>query len=175
MPTQWAHEFYWDVSSTVVEVIPEAKGGYPAWQSAPLGMLGVAWGVPLDRLVAWMKRLWWAICAAWRWSGYPVERRRVLFRVERAMQDPYWTLGLKAVHETANTLGFNNPEAWVAYGREIKSDPGRAQNIFRHQRAMGLLRDSLKADYGSTLTNPDQNLIIELAYHGWATRQDPAT
>jgi len=170
MPTQWAHQFYWNVSSTAGDtppVLPDSVGGYPSWQSAPTGVASmIIFGPPLAWLGAWLRRLWWAVRAAWRWSGYPLERRRVIRECERLMADPSWEAGLCAVRDTAQTLGFATPIAWVPYARELKSSPGRAQNVFRHQRAMALLRDRCP----TTLNNPDQNLLIELAYHGWSAR-----
>lgn len=94
------------------------------------------------------------------------ERRAVLDRSLDALESPAYAVAQQAVRTTATTLGFNRPEAWKDYNREIKSDPGRMENVYRHLRACHLLRDAA----GSTLTNPDQNLLVELAYHGFAQK-----
>ena len=46
----------------------------------------------------------------------------------------------------------------------MKSSPGRAENVFRHLNACQITRETA----GSTLTNPDCNLLVELAYHEWS-------
>ena len=66
-----------------------------------------------------------------------------------------------AVKDTQRSLGFNRPEAWIPYSRMLKSDPKRAENLFRHVKAC----ERTKSLMGSTLRNPDMNLLVELAYH----------
>lgn len=77
---------------------------------------------------------------------------------------PAFEAALTAVDECAHTLGFNRPEAWIPYSRMLKSDPGRAQDVFRHVKAMERTRELAN----STLTNPEANLLVELAYHVYA-------
>jgi hypothetical protein len=91
----------------------------------------------------------------------------VLTRATALLQHPAYPAALEAVQQTATTLGFNRPEAWQGLSRVMKASPGRAENIFRHMRACELTRELSP----STLTNPDCNLLVELAYHDWARRQ----
>lgn len=91
----------------------------------------------------------------------PTERLRVLRTVITTLDSPLYPVAKRAVRETSQTLGFNRPEAWVPYSRELKSEPARAENVFRHLHCMRLIRDYS----GVTLSNPEQNLLAELAYH----------
>ena len=163
MPTQWAHGLFFNFSdSNAAPVITPGQGGYPLWQSvviAPslLGMVG-AW---LDVQIARAKWVWRLVR---RVHDLDVERRAVLIQALDTLEDPAFATAQACVRETATTLGFNRPEAWKAWSREIKADPGRAENAFRHLRAMHRLRDL----HPSTLTNPQQNFVTELAYQGFA-------
>lgn len=163
MPTQWAHALYWNFSdSNAAPVITPGEGGYPLWQSsviAPslLGMLG-AW---LDTRLAQIRWLWRLLR---RVRALDVERRGVLLAALAMLEDPAYGTARVCVRETATTLGFNRPEAWKEWSREIKADPGRAENAFRHLRSMSRLRTV----HTSTLSNAQQNLVTELAYHGFA-------
>jgi len=88
----------------------------------------------------------------------------VLAESQRLLNHPAYPHALEAVQKTATTLGFNRPEAWQGLSRHMKSSPGRAENVFRHLEACRLTRETA----GSTLTNPDCNLLVELAYHEWS-------
>lgn len=163
MPTVGTfHTFYWEFSDTNVAPVAISRGGYPGWQAsviAPslLGILG-AW------IDTWMVRLKWWIRFAPRVHRLTTERRDVLVHVLTALESPAYGAARKAVRETAVTLGFNRPEAWVPYSRALKASPGRAENLFRHVRACELTRDYTS----STLANPTVHLVTELAYHGFA-------
>lgn len=174
------HGFYWNFSDTnVAPVAPTGRGGYPGWQASVTATAVVFWP-PLSAIQPWIDRLRWA-WQTWRFvwrhaqdervwldtwltrlAACDPEQRAVLERVILAMSDARWPVARQAVRTTATTLGFADPQAWIPYGRELKSDPGRAENVYRHQKAMRHLRDA----YSSTLTNPQQNLVIELAYQG---------
>jgi hypothetical protein len=113
---------------------------------------------------------WWA-AAQWLWQlfrrslGFRAPQRSVVLRVLDALEHPAYPIAERAVKQTATTLGFNRPEAWRELSRELKGSPGRAENAFRHLEAMRLVRANLLS---STVTNPECNLIVELAYHGFA-------
>lgn len=87
-------------------------------------------------------------------------------RVDALTKHPAFPFALEAVKQTATTLGFNRPEAWQGLSRHMKASPGRAENTFRHMHACQLTRETA----GSTLTNPDCNLLVELAYHAFARK-----
>ena len=167
MPLKWAQQHYWNVSSTVV---PPATGpgqsGYPAWQASVVGMglggLEGAWG-PLR---AWWRRTSETVTLWRRLQRLPPEPRRVLACVLRAVEGPDYANAGAAVRETAVTLGFARSEAWMPYARMLKASPGRAENVFRHVRATELTRERLS----STRTNPELNLLVELAYCGFAVK-----
>ena len=168
MPTQWAHEFYWDVSSTAVAPIaPPPMGGYPLWQTS-----GVTLGFGLGGALSLWERAVDAV--TWFWTlvrrSYRMDReqRAVVLTVLDGLSHPAYPVAQKAVRKTATTLGFNRPEAWKELSRELKGSQGHAENAFRHLEACRLLRANLMA---STVTNPECHLIVELAYHGFAARK----
>lgn len=90
----------------------------------------------------------------------------VLQQADSLLHHPAYPFAQDAVRKTATTLGFNRPEAWQGLSRHMKSSPGRAENVFRHLEACRLTRETC----GSTLTNPECNLLVELAYHDFALR-----
>lgn len=94
------------------------------------------------------------------------ERRAVLQRVLTAVESEAYPKAREAVRQTAQTLGFNRPEAWKDLSRHMKASQGATENTYRHLKACSLLR----AQMSSTLSNPDLNLTVELAYHGFASR-----
>ena len=163
MPTQWAHTFYWEFSdSNAAPVIQAGDGGYPHWQAAVIapslfGVLG-AW---LDTHLA---RIKWLYRLVRRITRLDRERRLVLVQTLTMLEDPAYQTARTCVRETATTLGFNRPDAWKDLSREMKADMGRAENCFRHLRAMHRLR----VLHSSTLSNAQQNLVTELAYQGFA-------
>jgi hypothetical protein len=161
VPTQWAHTFYWEVSSTVVAPPPTASatGGYPAWQG------GVVMGSGFGAIVAMV--LDWLSCLVTIMRGYyklGTEDRAVVTRTMTYLAHPAYPVARLAVRKTSKTLGFNRPEAWKELSRELKSDPKHAENAFRHLEACRLVRANL---LNSTVTNPELHLITELAYHGF--------
>lgn len=178
MPTQWAHSFYWNFSDTnVAPVAPTGRGGYPGWQAASVAS-GVVFGPPLDllgqvwaRLVSWLRWCWAGfglrdreriLATAQRIAGQGIAERAVLEHAIVLMNGPHWGQADRLVRETATTLGFNRPEAWIPYGRALKASPGQAENTFRHLRTVHELK---KIETTSTISNPDAHLLVELAYH----------
>lgn len=156
------HTFYWENSDTVVPPVRISKGGYPAWQSAVV--LGSGLGGAALYWEAFCDWIGWACRLIRRSHRYDLERRAIVLKALDALEHPSFPTAQKAVRKTAVTLGFNRAESWKDLSREIKSDPGRAENAFRHLEAMRLLRVN---NVESTLSNPHQNLIVELAYQGF--------
>jgi len=163
MPTLWAHQNYFNNSSTVVpQALADSGGGYPRWQASVIavgvfpGQLQVLW----ERLIAWLR--------SWRRRQAPLvlvpPQSTLIQRIEALRTHPAYPHALQAVQQTATTLGFNRPEAWQGLSRVMKASPGVAENTYRHMRACELTR----AASPSTLTNPDCNLLVELAYHEWS-------
>lgn len=107
----------------------------------------------LERRDEWIKHL----------AGCTPEQRAILDSVIAAMQSPHWETARRVVRDTAQTLGFNDPNAWVQYSRAVKKDPGQAENTFRHLKSVHDLRGEV-----GVLSNPQAHLLIELAYHGFA-------
>lgn len=93
----------------------------------------------------------------------PAPLPAALAQAERMLNHPAYPFAVEAVKKTATTLGFNRPEAWQGLSRHMKASPGRAENVFRHMEACRITRETC----GSTLTNPECNLLVELAYHDW--------
>lgn len=173
------HSFYWKGSSNVVTppTSTEAGGGYPAWQASVVGF-------GLGSLQPWWER-WYHALVRWvrLWRGRsrvtPAElqwlervalltdtERLVLGRVLRAIESPAYYAASAAVRDTAHTLGFASPAAWRPYSRMLKANAGRAENIFRHVKACEHTRSLLS----STLSNAEVNLVVELAYCGYAVK-----
>lgn len=167
MPTQWAHTFYWENSSTsATPVVTASYSGYPPWQTA-----GVTLGIGLGGAVGYFERVWnWL---AWAWMvirqsvGFDPERRAIVRQTLRALQHPAYPIARSAVRKTATTLGFNRPEAWKELSRELKGSAGHAENAFRHLEACRLVRANL---LNSTISNPECHLLVELAYHGFTAQ-----
>lgn len=168
----WAHSQYWGpAASTVVAAPPgPTKGGYPGWQGSvvsfgPLGLLSAWWGDWKAWVVSWVR-----LCR--RIAALPQARRFVLLRTLQVLESPVYPHAKRAVRETATTIGFRNPEAWVSYSRAMKADPKKAENIWRSVRARELTQQHWAATQpGSTLTkmsNPHLALVAELAYQEYA-------
>ena len=198
MPTLWAHRNYFNNSSTVVPTpLADSQGGYPRWQASVIavgafpGHFQVLW----ERLKAWWRpvrvvevpvpvpgdtvyvpvlpkpKVRKRVSALVQWARQAQKRKPapavgVVEHVKALRTHPAYPIALHAVAETATTLGFNRPEAWQGLSRQMKASPGRAENTYRHMRVCELVR----AQSPSTLSNPDCNLLVELAYHEWAGR-----
>ena len=95
------------------------------------------------------------------------EQRAALARTMDALDHAAFPVAKQAVRATAVTLGFNRPEAWVNLSRRIRASQPEAENMYRHMHACVLVRDTALP---STLSNPELNLVTELAYQGFAAR-----
>lgn len=164
MPTQWAHSFYFNNSSTEAAPTPSpvTVKHYPAWQ--PTVMMGSGFGVVIGLCLEWLRCAYWVIQRFYRLDP---EQRAVVLTTMDALNHAAYPIARSAVKKTATTLGFNRPEAWKELSRELKSDPGKAENAFRHLEACRLVRANLLE---STVTNPELHLITELAYHAFASK-----
>lgn len=175
MPVQsWGHSQYWgDSGSTFIPPPPgPSRGGYPGWQAAVVapsafGAIGAWWDDWTDWIAGWVRFMR-------RVHRLPDARRLVLLDVLQALESPIYDHARTAVRQTATTLGFNRPEVWVDYSRAIKGTPRRAENIYRHVRAVDLLQEAWCATQpGSTatrLTNPQKDLYTQLAYAEYARK-----
>lgn len=163
MPTIGIHHTkYWEVSDTSGPIVHvTGGGGYPAWQAS--NITGSLFGV----VGAWIDEHWALLKWHWRLARrvhrLSVESRAVLLRTLDLMESPIYPVAQGAVRQTATTLGFAHSEAWKGLNREMKESPGRAENVFRHLYACRLLRETA----GSTMTNPQQNFAVEVAYVGF--------
>jgi len=156
------HTNYWEFSDTnFPRISTNAAGGYPMWQASVItpSLFGIV-GAWIDARVALLKWHWRHATRVHRLSR---ESRGVIERVLSVVEDPRYRVAQEAVRATSKTLGFNRPEAWKGLSRQMKDQPGRAENVFRHMNACELLRKGAS----STLANYEQNLYVELAYHGY--------
>lgn len=178
MPSGWAHNFYWvDQSTVVAPPVVSKGGGYPMWQAGPISVAGSLFG-GLQGL--WDRFMWWFQLYIRLKSWHPEQVHAALDRWETSSQAPdgvvervhallnhsAYPSAQAAVRRTATTLGFNRPDAWQGLSRQMKSSPGRAENVYRHLQACEWTREGSP----STLTNPECNLLVELAYHDFAAK-----
>ena len=184
------HRFYWKARANVPPPpVTGRPGGYPPWQASVTTAMAI-WGVPLDALgPIWQQARWlWSIARRlWHWRSPETQDRletwiarletfspdqlAVLERVVTAMTGPHWDAAQLAVRTCATTPKFHAPEQWVVYSRELKANVGQAQNIFRHVKALSVLRPL--GDGPAPLSNPDAHLLIELAYQAFAAMGRP--
>ncbi len=122
------------------------------------------WGEPtVARVRAWAAfwRDWWRTGRAFRaeqtMSGWAV--RETL----RLVQHPAYAAAVAGVVETAHTTGFNRPEAWVKLSHTLHERTDWAENSWRHLNAM-MVADRIVRAQGVVVSNPDLNLMVELAY-----------
>jgi hypothetical protein len=170
MPVQsWAHSHYWTETSTAVAPVIPTSGqpGYPLWQASAVVMPS-AFGAVAAWAGIWRERL----SILWRLStrmlGFSREQQAVIWRCIETVGGREYPIARQAVQRTAITLGFNRPEAWSDLKAALKRDPGNAENTFRHLQIVQTLRTNL---VGSTLSNPQAHLLVELAYHGYTLRK----
>lgn len=159
------HQKYWNISDTNLPPVHIGRGGYPIWQASVitpslLGMLGAWLDTKLEQF-RWWRALYRRVTVLDR------ERRAVLLLTLDTLEMPAYTSAQVAVRQTAVTLGFNRPSAWTELSREVKDSPTRAENNYRHLLACRKVNLATRAQ-GSTLTNPELNLVTELAYHGFS-------
>lgn len=169
MPVQsWGHAAYWTTTSTEVTPVVPSSGhpGYPLWQSGVI--VGSGFGALAGYWDLWRERVKviWAI-AKRMWFLSPVECA-VVWRTLDLVSSPAFPIAVRAVKQTATKIGFNRSEAWGDLKGELKRDPGNAENTYRHLHTVNTLRLNY---VGSTLSNPQAHLLVELAYHGYALRK----
>lgn len=164
MPTvgPFHHHFGWDFSDTNAAPVHTSIGGiYPQWQASVImpSLLGI--------IGAWIDARWellkWHWRVAKRLHRLSTESRTVIVKVLDTLESPFYPKAQQAVRKTAHTLGFNDPSQWKELSRTMRASLGHSENTYRHMLACKLLRETA----GSTLTNWDQNLMTELAYHGY--------
>lgn len=160
----WAHTFYWENTSTVAAAVAVKRGGYPTWEAAPLSLvLGSAFGAlePVYEAtivrVSWFWRLWRAIVRMNR------QDRRVVEQVVNSILDPRYQHAKRAVKMTAVKPGMDGPLAWRNLAHDLKTHHRWAENSWRHLDACASADAMMRAE-GSTITNPDRALMVELAY-----------
>ena len=154
---------------------------YPGVQSVVTLHTVFAW-VPL----AWIRPLWARLTTEVRWLwrlhqatagerqmiamslACDVEQRAVVVRVLHVLQGETWPRAQAEVRTCATSPKFHQPEHWVSYSRIVKSNPGQAQNVWRHMRVVQAIQAT-----DPTLTNPEAHLAAELAYQGLAAQGRP--
>jgi len=156
------HTNYWEFSDTnFPHPSTTVGGGYPAWQAAVVtpslfGILG-AWIDARLALVKWHWRL------ATRVHGLSKESRAVVLRTLDTLESADYPKAQAAVRKTATTLGFMKEPNRSEVIKYMKATEGRIENVYRHLHACRTLSETA----GSTLANYQQQLFVELAYHGY--------
>lgn len=194
MPVQSVgHRLFWRARANPLPPPAGPQGGYPAWQSSVVAgsLFGglQTWWMRLSWWIAWGRRLW-RLTAGQRVAlerAYDVllvpgpegagargpvayvvvpVASDVLARVQGALRSPAWPAAQEAVRVVAQSPSFHRPEMWTQYGRLVKANAGRAQNIFRRVKA----EEELTARVAEPLTNPEKALLVELAYQDFAIK-----
>lgn len=164
MPLQGEfHTFFWENSDTSVAPVRVTRGGYPVWQASVI-TLGFGFGGLLPWWERLIDRLGWFWLVFRRTVRLDRERRLTVIKVIEALEHATYPTAQRSVRKTATTLGFNRPESWKELSRSLKSEPGQAENAFRHLEACRLVKVN---QVTSTLTNPQLHLMVELAYQGF--------
>ena len=189
MPTVGSfHRFFWKGRPNAV--VPPGVGQtsmYPQWQSTVTAMAVTFWPPftvlrPYWQQVRW---LWGLVYRLWSWRDpqqhvrleqwvarvevlTPLELQ-VLDRVVAVLRGPWWEEAQARVAVCAHTPKMEGHEQWLAYSRALKSNPGQAQNVYRHVRVVHELHDASQ----HALTNPEAHLLAELAYQAYAVLGRP--
>ena len=153
----WGHSKYWRARPNPVVEPPPSFGGYPLWQSSII--IGSLFGV----LQAWWDRVKYAYRwyrAAWSWSA---DQRRAFQEVARILDSPAWPAAQAAVFATSRAERFNEYQEWAKLGNALRNHHGWAENTWRHLHAVYEIEQ-----HCSPMSNPDRNLLVELAYHEFA-------
>ena len=179
------HAKFWKARANVPPPPGTATGWmYPGVQSVVTMHMAV-FGVPFDLLRPFWAQLRWSwglVRRLWHWRA-PAQRARLALWIARleTLDEPQqlaleravavitssaWASARLAVQACATTPKFHQPEQWVAYGRAIKANPGQAQNVYRHLKAVQDVRGL--SDGEAPLSNPDAHLVVELAYQAFA-------
>lgn len=148
-----------------------AAGAAPPWQYPAVQSVTGARAMAWTGVLPW-GLIRWAFARIWFWripdrylvqEALDAEQRAVVDRVIAVMRSPRWADARVRVRACATTPKFHRPEQWTEYSRAVRADGSQAQNIWRHVRIVQELR---AAD--PMLSNPDANLLAEIAYHGFA-------
>lgn len=169
MPVQsWGHSQYWTATDTSAAPVVPTSGqpGYPLWQGGVVVLPSLFGGIAAHAGI-WWDRLKTAYRLANRLLGMSQEQQAVVWLCLETVDGQPYQVARMAVRRTATTLGFNRPEAWADLKAELKRDAGNCENTFRHLHTVNVLRQNL---VGSTLSNPQAHLLVELAYQGFALK-----
>lgn len=184
------HGKFWRARANPIAEAPFVpKWQYPLWQASrsTVTFAMAIWGVPFDAIGSWSQRLWRILRllpCLWRWTRetdtleawitritqLTEEEYSVLDRAIAAMAHPAWPQARAAVRRCATSPSFQDPEQWLHYGQAIKKNKGQAQNVYRHLKVVNELRGL--QDAPGPLTNPMAHLLAELAYQGFAARDE---
>lgn len=175
----WGHSQYWD-GSTGGEPEPGEPGPpwqYPIWQSG---------GVVLPSLGGACQGAWeWTLALAslaWSCRHYSAEQLQtterllprlgatvtvpehlaIAERVLTVLQSPVYPLAQQAVRQTAIKPTMRDHHYWRAVGQTAKAW-NWSENVYRRLDANETADRTLRAA-GSTVTNMDRELAVELAY-----------
>lgn len=97
------------------------------------------------------------------------ERAAVLQYTQAVLESPAYTVAQAAVRNAARTLGFANQGAWKPLSHAMKSNPGRAENVYRHLHAWTMTQETLR-HVESTITASQLHFVTELAYQGFSLK-----
>ena len=161
------HGHYWNADDGVgPPVAGPGRGGYPAWQASAI--VASLFGA----LAAWLEHVW--ALAIWWWAlvraihTLPIAQRQVVQSVVETMTAPAYVHARTAVRETAYAPHFTRPAMWVPYGRMLKEQPRRAENIFRHVKACERTRE-----LAGPVPSADCDLVVQLAYQEYRIQPWP--
>lgn len=161
------HTHFWEVSSTVVNVAAPA-GGYPTWQAAPLSfVVGSVFGGILPFWERLTTRVGWSLRMLRIVLRWPEPKRQALTRAIAVLDSPLYVHASRAVKMTAVLPGFNEPKAWQEVSHKLKASRGWAENTWRALEAQQAYDRMIRAE-GSTATNSERVLMIEMAYQSFA-------
>lgn len=173
MPTTGAfHAQFWDARAQTPAAVADRRDYlYPKWQSnmqRSYTLSMAIWAVPGDALYPfklWLRRAWGAWVRFYRLKPWTLsgEQLAVLDHVTALVTSAPYETARREVRACAVLERFNRPEQMVDYSRALRADARQTQNTYRHLRALHGVR-ALEPDLG----RPDANLLVELAYHGFA-------
>ena len=181
MPVQgWGHSHYWAGTTEVILPSTEAGAAYPMWQASVItpslfGGLQAGWEAGSEQVKSWaywLARLWRLPpdtrlhlgALADRLEALGPEKRIAIEQAIEAIEQDGYEAAVKAVGDVAVTPGMRERHVWVNISRKIHEWPGWSENMYRHLDAADRAKRSIR-EAGSTISNPDLNLMVELAYH----------
>lgn len=159
----FAHAAYWR-SKANLPPTPGASGagGYVPWQTSIICAPSL-----FGAFQAWYEAALWA-WRAWRRVRrlHGDERRLILDTVLGMLESDEYLIARQAVADTANILGFQKPTAWQSLVTVLKAHPGWTENHWRHFQTITMF-DAVRPN---THGNPYKNLLVEMAYMGYALK-----